>query len=277
MKILLENIQKDEDSSFKLLLTPGLNDVYYWHFHPEFELLYVEADRGPRQIGDHVTFYEESDLVLIGPHTPHLNFDYGVNTPIDQTIVQLNEDFLGSALTHSPEMKKIRLMMEKARGSLVFTGSIKAQVGPLLQALPQKNKFDQLLELLKILQLLACSTEYMELDAKPYSSEILQKHQRRMELLYRHVEAHYLEPIEVQAAADCWHLSVPAFCRTFKKLTGNTYTHFVLNYRINQAKKLLMQGSTVTEAAFDTGFESLSYFNRVFKKIEGVTPGNWGG
>ncbi len=54
MKLKLEQIHPDTDSSFRLLLTPQLNEVFYWHFHPEIELVYVEAEQGIRHIGDQV-------------------------------------------------------------------------------------------------------------------------------------------------------------------------------------------------------------------------------
>src|SRR5579871_810050 len=77
MKAKLENISADQDSSFRILLTPKLNDLFYWHFHPEYEIVYVEAEQGFRHIGDHISKYEGSDLALIGSNIPHLNFDYG--------------------------------------------------------------------------------------------------------------------------------------------------------------------------------------------------------
>ena len=87
MKVKLEEIKPDADSSFKILLTPNLNDLFYWHFHPEYEIVYVEAERGIRHIGDHISNYTESDLVFIGPNIPHLNFDYGVRSAIDGLVL----------------------------------------------------------------------------------------------------------------------------------------------------------------------------------------------
>lgn len=51
MKVKLEALKPDADSSFKILLTPNLNDIFYWHFHPEYEIVYAEADTGIRHIG----------------------------------------------------------------------------------------------------------------------------------------------------------------------------------------------------------------------------------
>ncbi len=68
MKVKLEAIQPDVDSSFKILLTPNLNEIFYWHSHPEYEIVYVEAETVIRHIGDHISKYEGSDLALIGPN-----------------------------------------------------------------------------------------------------------------------------------------------------------------------------------------------------------------
>ena len=55
-------------------------------------------------------------------------------------------------------------------------------------------------------------------------------------------------------------------------MTKLTFIEFLNQYRINQSKKLLMLDKTITETCFESGFESLSYFNRTFKKITGGNP-----
>src|ERR1044071_9200159 len=108
MKVKLEAIKPDEECSFKILLTPRLNEIFYWHFHPEYEIVYVEAPVGIRHIGDHISKYKESDLALIGPNIPHLNFDYGVKTTAETVVIQMKEDFLGKDFFSLPEMVVIK-------------------------------------------------------------------------------------------------------------------------------------------------------------------------
>ncbi|HLZ88249.1 MAG TPA: hypothetical protein VKQ52_13435, partial [Puia sp.] len=79
MKIQREVVLPGKGQSFRLF-SPSLRDHFYWHYHPEYELVYVEATAGIRHVGLHVSSYVESDLVLIGPNIPHLNFDYGLRT-----------------------------------------------------------------------------------------------------------------------------------------------------------------------------------------------------
>jgi hypothetical protein len=96
MKAKREAMPSNAAASFRILLNPNLNDIFYWHFHPEYEIVYVEADKGFRHIGDHISKYEGSDLAFIGPNIPHLNFDYGVKSTADTVVIQMNENFLGS-------------------------------------------------------------------------------------------------------------------------------------------------------------------------------------
>ena len=67
MKVKLEAIQSDENSSFKILLTPKLNDLFYWHFHPEYEIHYVVAADGHYFVGDFIGEFEPGNLVITGP------------------------------------------------------------------------------------------------------------------------------------------------------------------------------------------------------------------
>ena len=63
------------------------------------------------------------------------------------------------------------------------------------------------------------------------------------------------------------------FCKVFKKTTGLTFTEFLARHRIEQVKQLLLNPhARVSEAAFSVGFQSLSQFNRLFRRIAGESP-----
>jgi AraC-like DNA-binding protein len=275
MKLSLENIKPDEGSSFRILLTPKLNEIFYWHFHPEIELVYVEADKGVRHIGDHISTYEGSDLALIGSYIPHLNFDYGVQSVVETVVVQFRQNFYEDPFYSQPEMKGILELFEKAKTGIAFCGATKAAAGTMLKQLTELKPFEQLIHLIKVFHLLAKSNEYTLLHTRPIAAHSAIKEQERMHVIYKYVETHFQEPIKIIDIASEVNLTEAAFCRYFKKATKLTYTDFVNQYRINHAKKLLMQNANVTEACYDTGFESLSYFNKIFKKITGENPSSF--
>ncbi len=83
-------------------------------------MVYVEAINGIRHVGQHISSYMESDLVLIGPNVPHLNFDYGIETEYRQIVVQLKENFLGDAFRETPEFDDILAAFSKGLPGLIF-------------------------------------------------------------------------------------------------------------------------------------------------------------
>jgi len=275
MKVKLEAIKPGIDSSFAILLTPKLNDLFYWHFHPEYEIVYVEAETGVRHVGDHISKYEGSDLVFIGPNIPHLNFDYGVKTIAETVVIQMKEHFLGQPFFALPEITAINELFEKAKGGIAFYGETKKMVGERLKQLPSLPHFQQLVELLQICQLLATSEEYSLLHSRPIANASLLKEQQRLHKIYHFIETNYQKDIDVNRVATLTHLTTAAFCRYFKKTTHLTFTDFVNQYRINQAKKLLLHDKNVTEACYESGFENLSHFNKTFKKIAGENPSSF--
>ncbi|HLX91778.1 MAG TPA: AraC family transcriptional regulator [Puia sp.] len=274
MKIQKEIVLPDPGQSFRLF-TPSLRNYFYWHYHPEYELVYVEAVTGIRHVGQHISSFMECDLVLIGPNVPHLNFDYGIETEYRQIVVQLKENFLGDAFHETPEFSKINRLFERASLGLSFGGKIKPVVAEKLRRMQTRPHFEQLMNLLEVFQLLATSREITELNERDTSVKLFLDDKIRMGAVYKYIHANYDKRPDVNLVAASVHLSTPAFCRYFKKQTKMTFTDFVNQYRITQAKTCLLKGQNVTEACYEVGFESLSYFNRLFRKLVGENPSSF--
>lgn len=272
MKIKFEKVQPDSNSSFRILVNPKLNDSFYWHYHPEYELIFITGSDGTRHIGEHISKYEGSDLAFIGPNIPHLNFDYGIRTDYEKIVVQMKEDFLQESLQQLPELSDIQRLFQRARNVILFYGNTKRVIGERIKNLIHETHFRQFIELLEIFQQLATSAEFEVLGIEPIAQDYNLQEQQRLKKIYHFVETNYAQKIEMQEVVLICNLSSAAFCRYFKKMTQMTFTEFLNQYRINQAKKLLLQDYNVTEACFASGFESLSYFNKSFKKRTGENP-----
>lgn len=273
-KLQLEKVKPDVGSSFKIL-NPHLSNTFLWHLHPEYEIVYVEAIGGPRHVGEHFSKYEESDLVFIGPNIPHLNFDYGVHTNCEQIVIQMKENFLGEHFFNTPEISSIKDLFKKACYGLSFNRETKFKVAKELKKLQDLNRFDQLVSLLQILQILATANDIVFLNATPAANKAFEKHQQRMSFIYKYVEENYNSKIDVNHLAQDVNLTTAAFCRYFKKQTKLTFTDFINQYRINEAKNMLLQDKNITETCYATGFEQLSYFNKIFKKLVGQNPSSF--
>lgn len=271
LKIIKEAVSPNPGQSFRLF-TPRLKNYFFWHYHPEIELVYVEAVTGIRHVGQHISSYMDSDLVLIGPNIPHLNFDYGVETEYMQIVVQLPENFIGTALALAPELSDIRGLFARAVRGLAFGGQTKSVVGTRLKAMQEQDKFTQLFSLLNIFQFLAGSIEATELNETDTSVKLFLNDKIRMGTIYEYVQQHYQDKVYVDDVAAMVHLSTPAFCRYFKKHTRMTFTEFVNQYRISQARTLLLRDSSISAVSDASGFQNISHFNKLFKKSTGDTP-----
>jgi AraC-like DNA-binding protein len=271
LKIVKEMVTANPGQSFRLF-TPRLKNYFFWHYHPEIELVYVEAVTGIRHVGQHISNYMNSDLVLIGPNIPHLNFDYGVQTEYMQIVVQLPENFIGTALTLAPEFADIRTLFDRAAYGLAFDGHTKAEVGTRLKVMQRQDKFTKLISLLDIFRFLADSTETAVLNETDTSVKFFVNDKIRMGTIYEYVQQHYQDRVYVDDVAALVHLSTPAFCRYFKKHTRMTFTDFVNQYRISQARTLLLRDSSISAVSDASGFQNISHFNKLFKKSTGDTP-----
>jgi len=85
LKIQKEIVLPDPRQSFKLF-TPSLKNYFFWHYHPEYELVYLEAITGIRHVRQHFSSFMESSLVLIKPNVPHFNFGYRIETDYYQLV-----------------------------------------------------------------------------------------------------------------------------------------------------------------------------------------------
>ncbi|WP_299530080.1 AraC family transcriptional regulator [Ulvibacterium sp.] len=272
MKIQLESIQPASNSSFQILPNSRMNDFYFWHYHPELELTYIEGANGRRHIGQHISRYESSSLVFIGSNIPHLNVDYGVKTDYKKTVLHIRPDFLKENSIQTPELLAVHRFLEQSKYVIVIEGKTKTIAGEMLEKLSVLHPFEQFLEVLRVFQLLAHCTEIKLLHDSPVKNQYTRKSQERLQLLYDFIEANYQRKIKVEEVADLCHLTKVAFCRYFKQATHLTFTEFLNQYRINQAKRLLLLDKNVSEVCYACGFESLSYFNRVFKAITLENP-----
>lgn len=275
MKIQLETFKADNKSPFRILHNPRLNNLFYWHFHPEFELVYIEGASATRHVGEHISRYEESDLVFIGSNIPHLNFDYGVQTEYRKEVLHIKPFYKESVIGTIPEVSGIQNLFQRSSHGIAFTGITKEEIGKRLKKLHTLTAYTLFTEVLDILKYLSESQEYELLHEQPFVNKYNKKEQERLRNIYAFIDENYQRKIDIEEVASICNLGKEAFCRYFKKATGGTFIGFLNQYRISQAKRLLLTGKNVGETCFECGFESLSYFNRTFKKVANENPSDF--
>ena len=80
----------------------------------------------------------------------------------------------------------------------------------------------------------------------------------------------------MEEVADAVSMTVPSFCRYFKRVTGKTFTKLVNEYRIVHATKLIQESQLgITDICYECGFNSFSHFNKMFKEITGESASKY--
>ena len=144
------------------------------------------------------------------------------------------------------------------------------------EILEYQTDFQRLLSILNILNILATSTEINVLNAEGFSMETEVKDNDRINVVFNHVKTNFKEDISLEEIADLVSMTVPSFCRYFKKITNKTFTQFVNEYRLVHASKLLAeQPMSITQVCYDSGFNNFSHFNKSFKAFTGQNPSEY--
>jgi AraC-like DNA-binding protein len=236
-------------------------------------LVCVLSGSGTRHVGNHFSSYDDGDLVLIGPNLPHAGFGLNAHGLHEEIVIQIKENVLSQTLLAIPEMGNLRQLLEKGKYGICFTGATKEKATKKLVRLLKHSPFDRFIELIALLQFLATSTEHTLLNLPNGALPLnVQKHHERLKSIFNYVEHHFDEEIEIKKVADIAHLTVPAFCNYFKKVMNITFTDFINQYRIQQACTLLQREKSIADACFESGFNNVTYFNKVFKTIMKKTP-----
>jgi len=254
----------------------GESNVSFWHYHPEIELVYVNGGAGKRQIGSHVSYFRDGDLILIGSNLPHCGFITKETGNKSQTVIHMKKDFLGNDFFNIPEMSKIQKLLDVSKSGIAFNGKTKKKLGEKMEVMEYQNDFQRLLSMLNILNELALSEEYTVLNAEGFTLQSEVKDNDRINVVFNHVRNNFKSEIPLEEIADLVSMTVPSFCRYFKKITNKTFTQFVNEYRLVHASKLLAeQPLSITEVCYESGFNNFSHFNKSFKAFTGQNPSEY--
>jgi len=247
-----------------------------YHFHPEFELIYIRHGNGRRLIGDSIENFGPGDLVLLAPNVPHI-WHVSPECPEAETIyIQFLPGFLGSDFFKIPEMKPVWKLMGSLQSGATFSPSVRKEAGSRLQGFDGLNMAERLLELLGIFCILSQSPG-IRLLGKSMSGALLNRSEEvRITQAFKYLNKNLTEAISQADVARSVRLSSPAFSRLFKKTTGKCFMQVVNELRIAEVCRLLSETSrTISEIAFGCGYESLSSFHCQFRRIMKASPGQY--
>jgi AraC-like DNA-binding protein len=279
MKPQLEKLTFETSSSF---LARRFKRAYFdapWHYHPEFELTYIVQGKGQRFVGDSVQPFSEGDLVLLGAHLPHFwrnsseFYHSDSQFSVESVVVQFPQALIDDFLTKVPDFKSVMNLVRQSVFGIQFSQETTEKVREKLLKLPELPGGFRFVTLLDILMILSQDLSPTLLASAAYRITIDDAETERMKRILDFTLVHFQEEISLETIAEIAHLTIPAFCRYFKKRTQKTYVEFVNQLKINHARKLLTDSElSVAQVGLECGFHNLSNFHQVFKRHISKSP-----
>lgn len=275
--ILQEIIPLSDKDIFYLVRRVKTEFDYPIHGHEEFELnLLCHVAGARRVVGDSAEVIDDYDLVLItGRNLEHTWEQYECHSPeITEFTIQFSPTLLPDELLQKESLAPIGYMFEKARNGLAFPSSCVKALVPRFESLTKATGLDAFVEFLQILDAMAAhADEGHTLSSSVFAKVELLSESRRVRKVQRFVSAHYKEEIRLQQMADLVGMTPTAFSRFFRLRTGKTFSDFLIETRIGAATRYLVDTSmSVSEICYQSGFNNISNFNRIFRKKKGCSP-----
>lgn len=277
-----EQIEFPGRSAVKVKLREMPHFTYPWHFHSEFEILYVIEGYGTRFVADSIEEFHSGDLALIGSNVPHFwrSDDTYLNShgkmKVKYVVIQFPDDFLKDEIINYPEYHLIGELLKRASRGIHFPAEFSKKMSKKIIQIVHKNGFQRIIKLQELLQELAKSDGFRLLAGELYQFENLDFTNSRLTKVMHFLSTNYQHKIELDKVAEIANLHPSAFCRYFREKTGKSLSEYISDMRISYACRLIIEGKmSVSQVGFESGFNNISNFNRTFKKHTGYTPTNY--
>jgi AraC-like DNA-binding protein len=255
---------------------PEQNVNKFWHYHRETEIIYINKGSGKKYVGSNLSYFTNGELIMIGPFLPHYSF---IDPPRPGQVkysIQLREGFPGVSTLMMPEMQPIKRLLERAVLGISYFGKTKTNVGRKIEKLANYESLEHFIKVLDILKDLALSEEYEILNTGEFQIQLITQDYERLQKVFNFVRENFRQQITLDEAADLISMTSASFARYFKKVIGKTFIHFVNEYRLVHASKLLAETSTsISDVCFESGFNNFSHFNKQFREYTGKSPSQY--
>lgn len=256
--------------------------TYPWHFHNEYELLYVIDGFGTSYVADSIEPFQSGDLALMGSNLPHFwksdesYYNESSKRNVKYIVIQFPSDFFKDQISKYPEFQLIGDLFERSSQGIRFLPEFAKGISRKIIRITKSSGMERIVLLMQLLQKLAETKDYVLLAGEYYNQDKLEMGNDRLTKVLHYIGTRYQHKIELEKVAEMANLHPSAFCRFFKEKTGKSLIEYVNDMRVGYACKLIIENrQSISQVCFESGFNNLSNFNRTFKKQTGFTPSGY--
>ncbi len=279
-KVVPFEIPKSDKEFIRYQEDKGAHFYDRLHQHPEIQLTLIKEGSGQFLSGDYVGRFEQGDVFLLGENVPHVfrsdpeYFQTGTSFQSHGLTVFFDLATLEGSIKQVEDLKGLEKLDRFSGRSFMLKGELRELIKERILDFSELKGLSRLASGLQLLELILSKDMVLEgLGADHALSNFSEKEGQRMNQVMQFIFANQSKKITLSDVASEANLSKEAFCRFFKERTRTTFSRYLNQLRIMEAKKLLEdQNMDIIEIGFQVGFENMSYFHRVFKQHTGKAP-----
>ncbi|MFT7033962.1 MAG: AraC-like DNA-binding protein [Sediminicola sp.] len=249
------------------------------HFHDEFQLTYVIEGEGSLFVREISKSFKSGDVLLFGKNLPHVlrchdsYYQGNPNLHARAVSVFFSQDTLKETLAKLPEAYAIQRLIEYAIHGIKVPSEVAAEIGSKLERIIKQTGFERVLSLLDVLHDVSNNEnlEFISSSSIPLHSVV--KNIPKIEKVFEHVSSNFKNKISLEEIASVANMTPTGFCRFFKQKTLKTFSRFLIEVRIGNACKMLVEGDyNTSECCFASGYNNISNFHRHFRSVTKMAP-----
>ena len=268
------------ENCFVIINRTKTNFNFPIHVHPEFELNFIENAQGAfRIVGDTIKEIEDVELCLIGNDKLEHGWVNGncTSTNIHEITIQFHPDLFLDGFLSKKQFHSLSVMFENARKGIVFSRPAIDKLRNRIHGLvTNQNEFYNFIDLITILYELSIDQNSFVLSNCSFTNDNNNSESRRVQKVIEYIDANFQKEVHLAEVAEHVGMSKISLSRFIKKRTGKNYVDYVNDLRLSTASRYLVNtNKTIAEITFESGYNNLSNFNRIFKKRKGYTPGEF--
>jgi YesN/AraC family two-component response regulator len=246
------------------------------HQQITWELSYVITGRGIRIIGDTVEPFSQGEVILIPPNIPHYwSFEESVHYEkgkIENITITFTDGLMNNVKKVFPELAGCISQIQKYTNAISFEGEILSNLQIKMTDMVLQTDEMRVSMLIQLFALMSVS-EKTSVVGHPVTDN---KQTQRMQSIRLYVMNNYQHDITLDDISKFVYMEKSSFCIFFKRMTGKSFFSFLMEYRIESSCNMLSKTNmSISEICYASGFRDIPYYNRVFKKIMGITPSTY--
>jgi len=279
MKLEYKSVNKQASRSFHVLRQTDPYLGINWHFHEEYELIYIIKGKGIRIVGDSISDFAPPQLALMGSKLPHLwknDPDETKSKEADVIIVKFNRLFAGHDIFSLPEFRGISELLKLSQRGILFGNKTIKKNKNLLISLADAGETRGLIDLQYILMELSESREKQLISSPEFSLPSTIAGGSRLNKIIDYITKNYTRPIYLEDLAREAAMTPTSLCRFFKNRTNKTVFRFISEFRVGKACQMLIDDNhNIADICFGSGFNSMTSFYRIFKDLKHLSPNEY--